>query len=110
MGAKGWVVLSLSTGAMDGIYTHEEDAREVFNSFAKTHPSHLWALVQIHASSRVDGGVWIGDEAWHMNRLDCVNHQEAQIKTCPRKPFALLKMDPEDWEEQMQRLREDRTQ
>lgn len=63
---KGWVVIETNTGAMDGVYTHVDDASGVLGRMEKRYPHGKWFLFALHSDPK---GSVIPDAMFWTNRL-----------------------------------------
>ena len=62
---KSFIVLDLSTGAMDGFYTDKEGADMMLPFFNERHPGHMWVVVEVVTSVK---GAHIPNDVFHTDK------------------------------------------
>ena len=68
---KSFIVLDLSTGAMDGFYTDKEGADMMLPFFNERHPGHMWVVVEVVTSVK---GAHIPNDVFHTDKLGYGTH------------------------------------
>ena len=68
---KNFLVLDLTSGAMDGFYATKKLADSMLPFFNERHPNHMWIVVEVVTPLK---GMHIPDTTWHCDKLGLGTH------------------------------------